>query len=66
MNIYSKYIKEIFGDNIKHLQVVYTTGKIKFEVYDEDKKEMAKCKDPAFYSCYLCYKLNIPNEGLYL
>ena len=27
---------------------------------------MTKCKDPAFYACYLAYKMNIPNEDLWL
>ena len=66
MNIYSKYMRDIFGDNIKHLQQIIPSGKIKFEVYDKERECMGKCKDPAFYACYLAYKMNIPNEDLWL
>ena len=66
MNIYSKYMRDIFGDNIKYLQQIIPAGKIKYEVYNEETKSMGKCKDPAFYSCYLTYKMNIPNEDLWL
>ena len=66
MNIYSKYMRDIFGDNIKHLQQIIPSGKIKFEVYDKEKECMGKCKDPAFYACYLAYKMDIPNEDLWL
>ena len=66
MNIYSKYFRDIFGDNLKYLQIIIPKGKIKFEVYNEETKSMDKCKDPAFYSCYLAYKMNIPNADLWL
>ena len=66
MTIYSKFMRDIFGDNIKHLQQIIPAGKIKYEVYNEETKSMEKCKDPAFYSCYLAYKMNIPNEDLWL
>ena len=67
MNIYSKYFRDIFEDNIKYLQIIIPKGKIKFEKYNEEKKCLEKCKtDPAFYCCYLTYKMNIPNEDLWL
>ena len=66
MNIYSNYFRDIFGDNLKYLQIIIPKGKIKFEVFNEETKSMDKCKDPAFYSCYLAYKMNIPNADLWL
>ena len=66
MNIYSKYMRNIFGDKLKYLQQIIPESKIKFEIYDKEKDCMTKCKDPAFYACYLAYKMNIPNEDLWL
>ena len=61
-----EYFRDIFGDNLKYLQQIIPNGKIKFEVYNEETKLLEKCKDPAFYSCYLAYKMNIPNADLWL
>lgn len=66
MNTYSKYFRTIFGDNLKHLQVIIPQGKIKFEEWDNEKNKMVKCPDPCFYCCYVAYKMNIPNEELWL
>ena len=67
MNTYSKYFREIFGENLKHLQMITPQGKIKFELFNEDTKQIEKCKkDPSFYCVYVCYKMNIPNEDLWL
>tara|TARA_R110000803_G_scaffold63527_1_gene124194 strand:- start:25 stop:558 length:534 start_codon:yes stop_codon:yes gene_type:complete len=66
MNIYSKYMRDIFGENLKYLQQIIPSGKIKFEVFNEETKSMKCCKDPAFYSCYLAYKMNISNTDLWL
>jgi len=66
MNTYSKYFREIFGDNLKHLQMITPQGKIKFEVFNEETQKLEKCKDPSFYCIYLCYKMNISQEDLWL
>lgn len=65
MNIFSKYIRDIFKDKLDKLQIIYPNGKIKFEIESENNL-LRKCKDPAFYCCYVCYKMNIKNEDLYL
>ena len=66
-NIFSKYMREIFGDNIKHLQLVIPEQKILFEEYCEDSDTMVKCKKPpSFYCSYVCYKMNIPQDRLWL
>ena len=67
MNVYSSYFREIFGDNIKYLQIISPKGKIKFEIYDKELKQLIKCKtDPSFYCVYLCYKMNLENKDLWL
>tara|TARA_R100000781_G_scaffold10305_2_gene9915 strand:- start:38 stop:571 length:534 start_codon:yes stop_codon:yes gene_type:complete len=66
MNIYSKYFRDIFGDNLKYLQIIIPLGKIKFEKYNVETEDMEKLKDPSFYCCYLAYKMNIPQEELWL
>lgn len=66
MNTYSKYFRDIFGDNLKHLQIITPLGKIKFEKWNSEKKEMEKCKDPSFYCVYVCYKMNLNEEQLWL
>ena len=66
MNIFSKYYRDIFKDKFKYLQVIVPHSKIKFEEYNKEKEELVDCNDPAFYNCYLSYKMNIPNEDLWL
>ncbi len=67
MNTYSKYFRDIFGDNLKHLQLITPQGKIKFEVYNEETKQLEKCKkDPSFYCVYVCYKMNLSPDQLWL
>jgi len=66
-NIFSKYMREIFGENIKHLQLVIPEQKIIFEEYSEEQEKMVKCKSaPSFYCSYVCYKMNIPQDKLWL
>lgn len=66
MNVYSKYFRDIFGDNIKYLQMIIPQGKIKFEECNEEGR-LVKCpKDPAFYCCYVAYKMYLPPEELWL
>tara|TARA_R110001592_G_C12918719_1_gene728314 strand:- start:2 stop:529 length:528 start_codon:yes stop_codon:yes gene_type:complete len=65
MNIYSNYIRDIFKDNMKHLQVVNPKGKIHFEKLLEDGQLLYK-PNTSFYCIYLCYKMNIPNQDLWL
>ena len=66
-NDYSKYFREIFGENLKHLQIITPQGKIKFEVFNETTQKLEKCeRDPSFYCVYVCYKMNISQEDLWL
>ena len=66
MNIYTKYFREIFKEQIKDLQVIVPNGKIKFEIFNEETGFMEPCKDPAFYCCYLAFKMKIPNDKVWL
>jgi len=67
MNTYSKYFRQIFGEDLKHLQIITPNGKMKFEEYDKEKEKLIKCKkDPSFYCIYLCYKMNIDKDKLWL
>lgn len=67
MNTFTKYIREIFGDRIKDLQIIIPSGKIIFEKYNEETGEVTKCKKQAsFYCCYIVYKMNLSQEQLWL
>ena len=65
LNIYTKYIREIFGDNLKHLQVIQPYGKLQFIELLEDQslKRKGNC---SFYCCFLAYKMNLDNKDLWL
>ncbi len=66
-NLVTNYMRTIFGDKMKYLQTIIPHGKICFEEYNKEKKIMINCKrQPAFYCSYVCYKMNIPNENLWL
>jgi hypothetical protein len=65
LNIYTKYIREIFGWRLGHLQVITPYGKLQFEELLEDQS--LKRKDNcSFYCCFLAYKMNLDNEDLWL
>lgn len=66
MNLYSNYMRDIFGENISQLQVVVPRGKIHFDKLDYDSGEIHKTKNCSFYCVYVCYKMNIPSYQLFL
>ena len=63
-NLYSNYMRDIFGENIKHLQVIHPKGKINYDKLENG--DLKKTKNCSFYSVYVCYKLNLPNDKLWL
>lgn len=64
LNTYSKYIREIFGENLKHLQIITPHKKIHFDKLEGDKLiETKKC---SFYCIYLCYKMDLETVQLWL
>ena len=67
MNYYTKYFRDIFKENIKYLQIVIPEGKITFELYDRETDTIKPCKkQPSFYCGYLCYKMDLSPEQLWL
>ena len=54
----TKYMKKIFGND---LQVIMPTNKIFFYKFNEDgtKKKYDKL---SYYCCFVCYKMNLPND----
>ena len=64
MNIYSNYFNEIFKNNRCELQIIIPKGKIHFEMMKDGKCELKK--NTSFYCIYVAYKMNIPQEKLFL
>ncbi len=64
MNIYANYFNDIFKNGRKDLQIIIPKGKIHFEKLIGDKTELKS--NTSFYCVYVAYKMNIPNEKLYL
>jgi len=65
LNIYTKYIRQIFGNKLKDLQVIQPYGKLQFEELLEDQSLKRK-NNCSFYCCFLAYKMNLDNEDLWL
>jgi len=64
--IHSNYFNEIFKNHRQHLQLVIPNGKIHYEKLDKETNTKEILKRTAFYSLFVCYKMDIPNEKLYL
>lgn len=64
--VYTNYFNEIFKEKRKYLQIVTPNGKINFEKYDPETNTKVATKKNPFYCVYVCYKMNIPTEKLYL
>jgi len=64
MNVFSNYFNNIFKNNRKDLQIIYPKGKIHFEKLEDNTTELKK--NCSFYCVYVAYKMNIPNDKLYL
>ena len=63
-NLYSNYMREIFGENIKHLQVIHPKGKINFlKLVEGEVKDTKNC---SFYCVYVCYKMNLLSKDLWI
>tara|TARA_R110000824_G_scaffold330663_2_gene517435 strand:+ start:2561 stop:2980 length:420 start_codon:yes stop_codon:yes gene_type:complete len=65
MNLFSNYMRDIFKGNFQHLQVITPRGKINYTKLEDDGS-LTETSNCSFYCCYLCYKLNINNEDLWL
>jgi hypothetical protein len=62
--LYTNYLRDIFGEDMKHLQVIHPRGKINFDKFENG--ELKATKNCSFYAIYLCYKMDIANEDLWL
>lgn len=63
--IHTKYYRDIFGKNIKHVQLIIPSDKIQF--YNLDKHgNMVMKNNCSFYSLYLCYKMNFKKDIIFL
>lgn len=58
--LFTNYLRSIFQHKIRYLQVLLPRSKIEF--YTPNKKN-TRC---SFYSCYLCYRMNIPKDKMFL
>jgi len=60
MNLFANWFIDIFKSNREHLQIITPKGKVLFE------KDGKVLKAPSFYCVYVCYKMNLENNDLYL
>jgi hypothetical protein len=65
LNTFAKYIRDIFKDKFNDLQIITPSNKIHFIRLNEDNT-LTYTKTCSFYSVYLCYKMNLSNEQLWL
>ena len=57
LSLQTKYMKELFGDSI---QVILPSKKLfYYRLIDGEKKIYNKL---SWYSCYICYKMNLPKD----
>ena len=64
-NIFTKYMREIFEGKLDQLQIITTNPKIQFDKL-LDTGELIHTKNCSFYSIFLCYKMNLTPEQLWL
>jgi len=64
LNVFSKYMREIFGKNIKHLQIITPSTKIHYQKLLKDGSMEYK-KNTSFYSVFLAYKMDLTTEQLW-
>jgi hypothetical protein len=64
MNTFTKYFHKVFKGKEKHLQVITPSSKINFDKLEGGK--LNPTKNCSFYSCYVCYKVELPAEQLWI
>ena len=65
MNTFTKYIRVIFKDKFNDLQIITPSNKIQFIKLNTDNT-ITQTKNCSFYCIYLCYKMNLSNQQLWL
>jgi hypothetical protein len=63
LTIHAKYLREIFKDKLKDLQVVFPRKKINYEKLGEGNH--TKVNNCSFMSVFLVYKFNLPIQDLW-
>ena len=66
LNTFTKYIRQIFKGNLQHLQIITPSNKIHFEKLNYETNELTPTKKCSFYCIYLCYKMELKPEDLWL
>lgn len=64
-NMFSKYMREIFGKKIKFLQIITPTGHLQYEKLLENG-ELENKGGCAFYSVFVAYKMKLKGEQLWV
>ena len=65
LNMFSKYMREIFGENIKHLQIITPSTKIHYQKLLQDGSMEYK-KNTSFYSVFVAYKMDLTGDQLWV
>ena len=65
LNTYTKYFREIFAGKLNELQIITPDNKINFDKL-EDTGELVQTSKCSFYSVYVCYKMNLTTEQLWI
>ena len=63
-NMFSKYMRHIFKDKLQYLQIINPSTKIQYDKYVDN--EFVKTKNCSFYSVFVCYKMDLKPEQLWL
>ena len=64
MNTFSKYMRSIFKGHMGDLQLITPDGKIQFDKLEDGV--IKKTNNCSFYCVYVCYKMNLDSEKLWL
>jgi hypothetical protein len=65
MNTFTRYFHKIFQENLEDLQVITPSAKIHFQKL-LPTGELIETKNCSFYCVYICYKMNISPEKLWI
>ena len=62
--LFCQYFRTIINDQMKYIQVIFPDAKIQFyKLNGNEKCSPNKC---SFYSVYVCYKMNLSKDVIFL
>ena len=64
MNTFTRYFHELFKDKKEHLQVITPGSKINFDKLEHGI--LTPTTNCSFYCVYVCYKVNLPRDKLWV